>query len=324
MWNKQIMIRNLLIVLILFSSSELYGYPITPQTLRMQIENSKYIVIAVIDNPETEEVKSKVFDKKTGDSVEVFKMSLFGDGIAELKILKVLKGKIENDSIIVTYPSNMSNPRPPNYSHKKKVIAFLNDDDTTTNYVTVGLSYGTILFEQDDSTQDFETLISEYLPIAKIKNKKKKLRLTTAWLVKCCAERSTRWNGAYELNRKRHWASYYDRSVENEFFKYLTPEEKNALEKIVLDSDTIAYNELCLSDFVSPDKTEELKKILIFNLKFFRIFFTEDLMKRYIELDDNVELKLIYEAYLKVDLTDKKHEDEAIELNARFIEIAEN
>jgi hypothetical protein len=318
------MIRNLLIVLILISSSELFGYPITPQTLRKQIENSKYIVIAIIDNPETKKVKSRVFDKKTGDTIEVFKMSLFGDGLAELEILKVLKGKIENDSIMVTYPSDMSNPRPPDYSHKKKVIAFLNDDDTTANFVTVGLSYGTILFEQDESTQNFEALISEYLPIAKIKNKKMKMRLTTSWLVKCCAERSTRWHGAYELNRKRHWMSYYDQSIDNEFFNYLTSEEKTTLEKIVLDSDTISYDELCLSDFVSSDKTEELKKILIFNLKFFRIFFTEDLMKRYIELDDNVELKLIYEAYLKVNLTDKKHEDEAIELNARFIEIAEN
>lgn len=315
--------RILLILLTLICVPKIYAYPISPQTLRKQIENSKYIVIATIDNPKPEGEKYKILDKNTGDSVEVETISLWGDGTADLRILKILKGEIENNSILVNYPSNMSNPRPPRYPHQKKVIAFLNDRDTSSNYTTVGLSYGTILFELDESTVLFETLINEHITISKLRNKKKKRTLTATWLVKCCKERSTRWHGAYELNRYRHWMSYYDHSYDNEYSKYLTQEDRSTLEQIVLSSDTISYNELCLSDFVSKQNEEKLKDVLIFNLKIFRIYFSEDLMKRYLELESNSELELIYEEYKGLSLTDKENEEKAITLNTKFIEIAE-
>lgn len=315
--------RILLILLTLTCVANIYPYPIAPQTLRKQIENSKYIVIATIDNPETEGEKFKILDKNTGDSVEVKRISMWGDGTADLRILKILKGKIKNNSILVNYPSNMSNPRPPRYPHQKKVIAFLNDNDTSSNYTTVGLSYGTILFENDESTDIYEKLITEYIPISRIKNKKKKRKLTASWLVKCCKERSTRWDGAYELNRSRHWMSYYDYTNDNEYSKYLSQEERNILAQIVLSCDTISYNELCLSDFVSKQNEEKLKGVLIFNLKIFRIFFSEDLMKRYLELESNSELELIYEEYKGLSLTDKENEEKAFTLNTKFIEVAE-
>ena len=162
---------RIVLLLPLIWISEIYAYPITPQTLRKQIENSKYIVIATINNHEPEGEKHKILDKNSGDSVVVEIISLWGDGIADLSLLKILKGEIENNSIVVNYPSDMSNPRPPRYPHQKKVIAFLNDCDTSSNYNTVGLSYGTILFEYDESTVVFETLINEYIPISKIRNK---------------------------------------------------------------------------------------------------------------------------------------------------------
>ena len=317
------MSRILLILLTLTSIPKIYAYPITPQTLRKQIENSNYIVIATIDNPDLDGEKFKILDKNAGDSVEVKKVSLWGDGSADLKILKILKGELKSNSILVNYPTDMSNPRPPRYPNQKKVIAFLNDSDTSSNYVTVGLSYGTILFEHDESTDIFEKMITDYIPISKIKNKRKKRALTASWLVECCKERSTRWHGAYELNRSRHWMSFYDHSNDNEYAKYLNEKERNTLAQIVLNSDTISYNELCLSDFVALQNEEKLKDVLLFNMKFFRIFFTEDLMKRYLEIESNSELKLIYEEYKKLSLTDKENEKIAIALNTKFIEIAE-
>jgi len=315
--------KALLIILTLTGISRIYAYPITPQTLRKQIEDSKYIVIAIIDNPEPEGEKFKILNKNTGDSSAVQTFSLWGDGTASLKILKVLKGEIENNSIVVNYPSDMSNPRPPRYPNQKKVIAFLNDNDTASKYTTVGLSYGTILFERNEPTDIFEKLINEYIPISRIKNIEKKEKLTASWLVKCCKERSTRWNGAYELNRSRHWMSYYDHSNDNEYSKYLSEEERNTLAQIVLNCDTISYNELCLSDFVSIENEEKLKDVLIFNLKYFRIFFSKDLMKKYLELENNSELKLIYEKYKELDLTNRNNEENATSLNTRFIQLAE-
>lgn len=314
---------KLLLILILFVTVEAHAYPVTPQTLRKQIENSQYIVLAIIYNPEPEGEKMMVFDKEKGDSIEVRTMSLWGDGFAHLKILKVLKGNIIGDTIAVNYPAEMMNPRPPNYPDQHKVIAFLKDCDTSINFQTVGLSYGTILFELDESTEIYENLIKEYLPISNIKRKRKKKQLTASWLVRCCEDRSSPWHGAYELNREAHWMSYYDQSVDNNYSKYLTSEEKRSLEKIVLDSDTISYNELCLSRFVSEENEAALKEVLLRNLEIFRIYFSDDLMKKYLELEENAELRLIYEEYEKLNLTDDKNEAMARELNTRFVEVVE-
>lgn len=74
---------------------------------------------------------------------------------------------------------------------------------------------------------------------------------------------------------------------------------------------------------MTKENEEELKDILIFNLKFFRIFFSKDLMKRYLELNSNSELARIYEEYKELDLTNKDNENKASELNVKFIELAE-
>lgn len=315
---------KLLLILTLLTTTQAFAYPITPQTLRKQIENSEYIVIAIIDNPDPEGERMMIFDKEKGDSVEVMTMTLWGDGLAHLKILKVLKGNIDLDTIAVNYPAEMMNPRPPNYPDQRKVIAFLQDCDTSINFQTVGLSYGTILFDLDESTEIYENLIKEYLPISSIKRKRKKKQLTASWLVSCCEDRSSRWHGAYELNREEHWMSYYDQSVDNNYSKYLTSEEKRSLEKIVLDSDTISYNELCLSRFVSEENEAALKEVLLRNLEIFRIYFSDDLMKKYLELEENAELRLIYEEYEKLNLTDDKNEAMARVLNTRFVEVGRN
>lgn len=318
------MVSRLLILFTFFTTVQAFAYPITPQTLRKQIENSQYIVLAIIDNPEPEGEKMMIFDPDIGDSTEFRTMSLWGDGLAHLKILKVLKGDIDVDTIAVNYPAEMMNPRPPNYPDQLRVIAFLQDCDTSVNFQTVGLSYGTILFELDESTEVYENLINEYLPISVIKRRKKRYQLTASWLVRCCEDRSTRWHGAYELNREDHWMSYYDRSVDNHYSKYLTSEEERILEKIVLESDTISYNELCLSRFVTKENEAAFKKIVIRNLEIFRIFFSADLMKKYLELEENDELQRIYEEYEKLDVTNEKNEAKAEKLNARFIELARN
>lgn len=52
--------KNLLILLTLFATAQVYAYPIAPQTLRKLIENSQYIIIAIIDNPDLEGEKMKL------------------------------------------------------------------------------------------------------------------------------------------------------------------------------------------------------------------------------------------------------------------------
>lgn len=315
---KKFLIASLLIGICF----QLVAYPITPQTLRKEIENSTYIVLSAIINPNLPVETSKYYDEETQDSVEINSFSPGGDGIAELVIQKVLKGRIRKDTIQVIYPGGMMSPRPPRYPDSMKVIAFLRYNKESDSYETVGLSYGTILFDLNESTTLYENLIEQYLDIAKIKSKKKKKYRVAKWLIECCKDRSTRWHGAYDLARDRHWISYYDQSIDEKFAEFLSSEDSSVLEQIFLSCDTINQTDLCLSGFVKQENNEQLKMILIFNMGFFRSFFSEYLMKRFLEINDNPQLREVYVEYSDLSHFDEDDKERAKYLNERFIALA--
>jgi hypothetical protein len=314
--------KKFLIILLFNLTIQLgYSYPITPQTLRKQIENSDYIVIGKISNPPTE-IESYQFDSVCNCNKKILLTRLYGDGVADLSILKTLKGELTHDSISVIYPNNISNPRPPKYPDGKIVIAFLRKSDSIGFFETVGLSYGTIIFDSLNETNEYELRIQEYINILKIKNERKRKTETASWLVRCCLSKETRWHGSYELSKNRHWISYYDKSKDEKFKRYLSPSEILILENIVLTSDTIGYNELCLSDFVRKKNNYRLQNILLNNIEYHRILFSQALMERYIQIDKNQELKLLLKNYESLELTKKDKENEAIAISTQFVEKA--
>ncbi len=281
-----------------------FAYPITPQTLRKFIERSQYIVIATIDNPQK---LAKYYDEKVKDTLELF--SFGGDGLADLNIKEILKGKPSNsNNIQVTYEAGMICPAPADYPDKKVVIAFLAKDDTSKTYYTVGLSYGSKIMDSENEITSFKKRISEYLEILKIKNKRKRKSATVEWLVKCAEDKFTRWEGAYDLSRQGDFMSYYDRSKDEQFYKLLTRSQKHRLDSSFFATDTIGYNELCLANLISKDNYPKLKQHLLKSLTLSNFYISQEIMKMIIEISPNVELQMIFEEGYKLSYDDKEKE----------------
>lgn len=286
--------RKILIFLLFISSiGKVFSYPITPQTLRKLIIGSTYIVVAKIDNPNPK-YPYKYFDKNKNDSTTGYYELLWGDGLADLNIEQVLKGELNQNHIIVRYENTMSNPRPSHYPDKEIVLAFLAKDDTSKYYRTIGLSYGTKIFKNPSILTSYVNKIVDYLEILKITDRKKQRLATVEWLVKCSQDTNTRWEGAYELSRNRHWASYYDRSKDLHFSRDLNKIQKQKLDSIVFSTDTINYSQLCLTDFVIKKNYSKLRQLLIKNLEFAYFSLAKALMKKYVDITPNSQLKKIY------------------------------
>jgi len=286
--------KNFIFLLFISFAGKIFSYPITPQTLRKLIIGSTYIVVAKIDNPNPK-YPYKYFDKEKNDSVMGYYEILFGDGHANLNIEQVLKGELNQNHIIVQYENNMSNPRPPHYPDKEIVLAFLTKDDTSAYYRTIGLSYGTKIFKNQAILTSYISKIIEYIEVLKITNPKKQRLATVEWLIQCSLGTNTRWEGAYELSRKRHWASYYDQSKDLHFSRDLNKTQKQRIDSIVFSTDTINYNQLCLTDFVTKKNFPKLRELLLRNLEFAYFFIAKDLMKKYVDITPNAKLKKIYE-----------------------------
>ncbi len=161
-----------------------FSYPINPQTLKKLIENSQYIVIATVDNPKTKGIRVKYFDSTKKDTVIEFRREFIHDGSADLHIKEILKGNPIDTIIQVTYSENFTCPAPPRYPHKKTVLAFLNQEDSSPTYITVGLSYGSKIMYNEEELNSYRARIYEYLEILKMTSIRNKNEATLGkWLV---------------------------------------------------------------------------------------------------------------------------------------------
>lgn len=299
-----------------------FAYPITPQTLRKLIESSQYIVIATVDNPEPEGEPVKYFDKTKNDTVSVYMMTLGGDGLADLYIKEILKGKPSDLHIQVTYEASMICPAPARYPDKKTVIAFLYKEDTSSTYKTVGLSYGSKIIDSEEELNSYRTRIFEYLEILRMTSKIKRNEATIEWLVKCSENKLTRWEGAYELSRKGDFKSYYDRSKDPQFYKKLSRSQLQRLDSVFFATDTVGYNELCLANLIPKDSNLRLKKHLLKNLVFANYYIAKHIMKKVLDINTSKELQLIYEEIDSIEYDDKEKEKKQKLVIDKFIAAA--
>lgn len=317
--ERQTMKRLLTIIVFVLFGQQTFAYPITPQTLRKLILRSQYIVIALIDNPD--KGGEKFFDPKTNDTLERF--SFGGDGLADLYIKEILKGKPDNQQhILVSYETGMICPAPANYPDKKLVIAFLGKEDTSKTYFTYGLSYGSKIMENETELNAFKARITEYIDILKIKSKHKRKLATVEWLVKCAEDKYTRWEGAYELARKGDFMSYYDRSKDEQFYKKLSISQMHRLDSAFFATDTIGYNEMCLANLISKDNYPKLKKHLLKNLSFANYYIATDIMKKILEFTPNAELQQIFDEADNLSYSDKDREVKQKKLVDKFVIVA--
>lgn len=271
----------LTLFLMTLTAQVILASPIVPQTLKTLIEDSQYIVIATVDNPEK--------SKNTPED------SNFGkDRLVQLNIKEVLKGQLSNSLIQVAYDPTVVCPAPPRYPDKNMVMAFLYKKDTDATYRTVGLSYGSKVVDNEDELTAYRARILEYLEILKESEEQKRKEATVEWLVKCAENKFTLWEGAYELARISGHGEYKSSKAE-QLRKFLTNAQIQRIEKVFFTTDTLSENELYLTGLISKENRTKLKDRLLKNLKYSDNFLSLEIMKKVLEIVPDEKLESIYD-----------------------------
>lgn len=314
--------RIFLLILLQQLLNTVFAYPITPQTLRKLIENSQYIVIAKVDNPEPKGEPVKIFDKEKNDTVIAYRMTIGGDGLADLHINECLKGNLSVARIQVSYEAGMVCPAPASYPDQKIVIAFLYKEETDSTFATEGLSYGSKIMYSEEALSAYRTSILAYLAILKIANLNERKKATVEWLVKCSENNYTRWDGAYELSREGHYIAYCDRSTDPEFYKKLTKSQLQRLDSTFFTAETIGYSELCLANLLSKQSYPRLKAHLLHHLENANFYLASDIMQRIIDLAPSKELQSVYEEFRNISYDDRDIKEKYQILVKEFVRVA--
>lgn len=216
--------RLIFTFLLLFSSYSLYSFPDQFYPLRVLITESQYIVIGF----------ARTFPASEDQDI---------NSIAEIKILKVLKGKIDSSIIKFRFDGGFLNmcPSEAYYQDSTYVLAFLNKDKNG-NYFTYGLSDGSKTVTLAN-IPIYESLIKEMLLIDKIKNTEERVKRICDWLVECAKYEITRYDGvaeiASDLNRQKF--NFYPGGAGS--FE-INEVQKEALRNILSNVDTVKFYDL--------------------------------------------------------------------------------
>jgi hypothetical protein len=164
--------------------TEVSAYPIPPQTLRMLTNDSELIVVARVEDVTQLEKRYDKYDWYTA--------------MARLEVISVLKGVAQNRYINVPYPANLACPAPPHYEVGETVLAFLAPSESGSDYITVGLSYGSKNLDANE-IGIYSARVHELVEIEKQTDPDTCLLQLVEWLVLCAEHPATRWEGTYDL-----------------------------------------------------------------------------------------------------------------------------
>ena len=235
-----------LAVLMTLWFAEAGAFPIDPQTLRMLTNDSELIVSASVE-------KITLIKREDG----------FNTGIARLKILSILKGAEESQSVDVSYDADMVCPAPPHYEEGATVLAFLARSQDSPGYFTVGLSYGAKSLN-NRGIEVYSARIRELIEIEEQTDPNTRRERLVEWLVRCAEEPATRWEGAYDLRYSR-MIKMLKIEMENERKKAQggqevavdegeTEERKEGVNNLMLEGELV---------FIEEDETEERKEEVV-------------------------------------------------------------
>ncbi|HET6165167.1 MAG TPA: hypothetical protein VFG37_15965 [Planctomycetota bacterium] len=171
-----------LIALFLVASSTAPStlYPIEPRPLRRLVSESQFIVTAKVTSPDAKAIRN---DQFATDVV--------------LEIDEVLKGKLDTKRIPQTNNLGMICPAPARYDVDTRVLAFL-DWEKEYGFTTHALSYGAKALD-DAAMKTYLERVKEELAILVMTDATAQRKAQVEWLVKCCEDPATRWEGAFDL-----------------------------------------------------------------------------------------------------------------------------
>lgn len=301
-------LKSFLLLILTILSYNLFAYPISPMPLRKLIIESENIVYGeVLDIKENKKVK---------------KHDWFKSEIVVLKIRDVLHGNIKPDQIIEIYTSSyISCPAPAYYEKGKLTLAFLYKEKNDDRYSTHSLSYGSKTLEKDDYSV-YKKRILEMQDILKIKNEEEKHIQTVDWLVECALQKTTKWEGTYELSPESDFMSFYDRDKDIFVRKFeLNDTQKGKLRNSFFSQKTLEYQDLGLIDLITKPNDKELLDFLITRFKETHkdfLFEGNFFMSKIADLSDRNDLKEISEKNEKLDMLSENYDQKTKDILNEF------
>lgn len=282
---------------------------IRPVLLQELIQQSKYIVIALVDNPKN--IYYDYFINAKGDTT--LKYEVFKEDTATLRIIQVLKG--DNEKILqVVFNPHIICPGAAEFRDKGIVIAFLNEiDSSNLCYPNFG-AWGEIIIRDSSQLLTYKNRILEYIEISKKSPNKKHL---IEWKVKCLESPWTRAEAVRDLRKDVLKNGRPDKTyLSKEFYRHLNANQKERLTKAFFKSDSIDYEEILLIDYVSKKDYPRLAPFLLEKLE--QSTWKYSIMEKYVELFPSDTLLAITNEYGQLRGNDSKKET----LYQNFISVA--
>ncbi|HEY6504492.1 MAG TPA: hypothetical protein VIZ28_11005 [Chitinophagaceae bacterium] len=275
--------RLLLLLTVLSFSNFLFAYPITPCPLRKLVVESEYIVWATVLDAGSL--------KRTKKNEHVWERDF-----ARIVIHEILQGKLKSDTILVYFTSGMICPAPGVLYEEETALVFLDKREKEDGYEIHALSYGVKHGLSETEYAIYRTRIKEMQTIIKDYDKKECTDVILDWLVKCAAEKCTRWEGVYELSPSSHFMSYYDHGETFRREIYLSSQQRKQLFEVLLAIDTLSYADMGLADItrgINDSALLEFLKVKLTRVEGPYFWEAKDIMRRIADLTDNNELRNI-------------------------------
>ncbi|CAD7798307.1 hypothetical protein CHRY9390_00316 [Chryseobacterium aquaeductus] len=287
----------------------LFAYPISPRPLRNLIIESENIVYGKVTAIKKNKASSTGWDESH---------------IAVFKIYEVLQGKIRNtENVEIYFSPEFSCPMPAHYEKGQTVLAFLDKEKGKEIYNTHALSYGSKPLD-DKEFSHYKNRILEMQNILKIKDDEEKRDKTVDWLISCASEKSTRWEGLYELSPESDFMSFYD-NRENIFVRNfkLNDDQTKKLRNLFFKIDKLEYIDLGLVDLIANEDDPEVLAVLTNHFKKSDkdFFWSGDFfMKKIADLSKREDLKMIIKKKDGIDMMDDNYEKLSEDLMREFAE----
>ena len=173
---------------IAWSAAPPRAYPIEPRPLRRLVEEAQFIVAGKVIAPDSPSHGRSITTKNP-------RRVVLEDVL--LVIEDVAKGKLDEEEIPISSNFNVICPAPARYVLGTHVLAFL-DRTKEGGYSTHALTYGAK--ELDEAAmKTYLVRVKEQLAILAIEDESARRQAQVEWLVKCCEDAATRWEGAFDL-----------------------------------------------------------------------------------------------------------------------------
>lgn len=282
----------ILFFLIVSNNIIAFNYPITPRPLRKLVSESEIIIIGNVFKIEDKKYQGK---KKKNVVYNDYK-------IAKIKVHEILQGKILNDTIEVIFDPNTTCPSPAIYYENSMTISFLNFKNG--QYSTHALNYGSKTLDSL-RISTYKERINEIQNIFKIQDTISQREETIEWLVKCSENKSTRWEGVFELINHREFSN----DKKNGFINELSIDQKSRLKKAYFESLNEKYYDFDLSDLLYSENKKEIDSILIsklINLPKEEYYYASEYILRISQNVHSVEIENLLKNIMKFDLNQIK------------------